>query len=48
MDQLSGQHNTKQAQGAVGILTDGLSDRQSAYQQLVAMALAPFVKAEYY
>ena len=48
MDQLSGQHNTKQAQGAVGILTDGLSDRQSAYRQLVAMALAPFVKAEYY
>ena len=48
MDQLTGQHNTKQAQGAVGILTGGLSDRRSAYGQLVAMALAPFVKTEYY
>jgi inosine/xanthosine triphosphatase len=48
MDQLTGQHNTKQAQGAVGILTGGLSNRQSAYQQLVAMALAPFVQVKYY
>jgi non-canonical (house-cleaning) NTP pyrophosphatase len=48
MDQLTGQHNTKQAQGAVGILTGGLSNRGSAYGQLVAMALAPFVKMEYY
>lgn len=48
MDDLAGQHNTKQAQGAVGILTGGLSNRQSAYEQLVAMALAPFVQAAYY
>jgi inosine/xanthosine triphosphatase len=48
MDQLTGQHNTKQAEGAVGILTGGLSNRQSAYEQLVAMALAPFVRPEYY
>jgi inosine/xanthosine triphosphatase len=48
MDQLSGQHNTKQAQGAVGILTGGLSDRKSAYGQLVAIALGPFVQAKYY
>jgi inosine/xanthosine triphosphatase len=48
MDRLTGQYNTKQAQGAVGILTGGLSNRQSAYQQLVAMALAPFVQAGYY
>ena len=48
MDELTGQHNTKQAQGAVGILTAGLSDRQLAYEQLVAMALAPFMQAEYY
>jgi inosine/xanthosine triphosphatase len=48
MDQLTGQHNTKQAEGAVGILTAGLSNRQSAYEQLVAMALAPFVRPEYY
>ncbi len=48
MDRLSGQHNTKQMQGAVGILTGGLSNRQKAYEQLVAMALAPFVQAKYY
>lgn len=48
MDELTGQHNTKQGQGAVGILTGGLSNRQLAYEQLVAMALAPFVRAEYY
>ena len=48
MDRLTGQHNTKQAQGAVGILTDGLSNRQLAYGQLVAMALGPFVKSDYY
>lgn len=48
MDQLTGQHNTKQSLGAVGILTNGLSNRQLAYEQLVAMALAPFVQAEYY
>jgi inosine/xanthosine triphosphatase len=48
MDRLTGQHNTKQAQGAVGILTGGLSDRQAAYAQLVTMALGPFLKAEYY
>ncbi|GAB4530548.1 MAG: inosine/xanthosine triphosphatase [Anaerolineae bacterium] len=48
MDRLTGQHNTKQGQGAVGILTGGLVDRQSAYAQLVAMALGPFLKTEYY
>ena len=48
MDRLSGQHNTKQGQGAVGILTGGLSNRRSAYEQLVARALAPFVRPEYY
>jgi len=39
---------SKQGQGAVGILTGGLCDRQSAYEQLVAMALAPFVQPGYY
>jgi len=48
MDQLTGQHNTKQAQGAVGILSGGLSNRQLAYAQLVAMALAPFLQTDYY
>ncbi len=48
MDALSGGHNTKQKQGAVGILTGGLSSRQAAYEQLVALAAAPFVSAEFY
>ncbi len=43
MDSLSNDHNTKQKQGAVGILTGGLSSRQAAYEQLVATAAAPFV-----
>jgi len=47
MDVLVNEHNTKQGRGAVGILTNGLSSRQTAYEQLVAMAAAPFV-TEYY
>ena len=47
MDALVNEHNTKQAQGAVGILTNGLSNRQAAYEQLVAMAAAPFVTGFY-
>jgi len=47
MDALVNEHNTKQGRGAVGILTNGLSSRQTAYEQLVAMAAAPFV-TEYY
>ena len=47
MDELVNEHNTKQGRGAVGILTNGLSSRQAAYEQLVAMAAAPFV-TEYY
>ncbi len=47
MDVLVNEHNTKQGRGAVGILTNRLSSRQAAYEQLVAMAAAPFV-TEYY
>ncbi len=47
MDALVNERNTKQGRGAVGILTNGLIDRQSAYEQLVAMAAAPFV-TDYY
>jgi inosine/xanthosine triphosphatase len=48
MDALVGQHNTKQGAGAVGILTDGLVDRQRAYETLVAYALAPFLTPEFW
>jgi inosine/xanthosine triphosphatase len=47
MDVLVNEHNTKQGRGAVGILTNGLSSRQAAYEQLVAMAAAPFVTGFY-
>ena len=48
MDALVSGHNTKQAAGAVGILTDGLVDRQRAYEVLVAYALAPFLTPQYW
>jgi inosine/xanthosine triphosphatase len=48
MDALVGQHNTKQGAGAVGILTDGIVDRQRAYETLVAYALAPFLTPEFW
>ncbi len=47
MDALIHEQNTKQRQGAVGVLTNGLSNRQAAYEQLVAMAAAPFVTGYY-
>lgn len=47
MDALVQEHNTKQGRGAVGILTGGLSSRRAAYEQLVAMAAAPFVTGYY-
>jgi inosine/xanthosine triphosphatase len=43
MDVLAGMSNVKYGLGAVGILTDGLVDRQRAYEALVAYALAPWL-----
>ncbi len=48
MDQLTGEHNTKHNQGAIGILTNGLSSRQAAYESLIKMALSPFIRPEWY
>jgi inosine/xanthosine triphosphatase len=48
MDQLFEQHNTKQQGGAVGLLTKGLFDRQTLYQQAVLLALIPFLQPELY
>jgi inosine/xanthosine triphosphatase len=48
MDRVAGTHNAKQAQGAVGILTVGLIDRQRAYEALITYALAPFLVPEYW
>ncbi len=46
MDALTGLADTKHTQGAVGILTAGLIDRQRAYESLVTYALAPFLTPE--
>ena len=46
MDRLTGEHNVKQRQGAVGVLTAGLVDRQAAYEVILAYALAPFLTVE--
>ena len=46
MDRLTGEHNTKHRQGAVGVLTAGLVDRQAAYEVILAYALAPFLTPE--
>jgi len=48
MDALVAGHNTKHGAGAVGILTDGLVDRQRAYEVLVTYALAPFLTPQYW
>jgi inosine/xanthosine triphosphatase len=43
MDILVGEHDTKHRQGAVGILTAGLVDRQAAYEVILTYALARFL-----
>lgn len=48
MDALIGGRDTKRGAGAVGILTDGLVDRQRAYEVLVAYALAPFLTPQFW
>lgn len=48
MDRLTGARDTKRGAGAVGILTDGLVDRQQAYEVLVSYALAPFLTPEHW
>jgi inosine/xanthosine triphosphatase len=46
MDRLTGEHNVKHRQGAVGILTAGLVDRQAAYEVILTYALARFLTPE--
>ncbi|MFP4321632.1 MAG: DUF84 family protein [Anaerolineales bacterium] len=48
MDALTGLTNTKQHVGAIGILTDGLLDRQRAYEVIVRLAVAPFRQPDLY
>ena len=48
MDELTGMKDTKKKMGAVGILTNGLFDRERAYQQIVACALVRHLHPEWY
>jgi len=41
-DQVFGRENSKQKNGAIGLLTDDVVDRTSYYVQAVVMALVPF------
>lgn len=48
MDALTGLRNTKQGHGAIGILTAGHLDRQTAYEHLLTLALARLLTPEYH
>jgi len=48
MDALTGLHNTKQKGGAIGALTDGRLNRQTAYEHLLTLALARLLTPGHY
>jgi inosine/xanthosine triphosphatase len=48
MDAVTGLHNTKQGDGAIGVLTDGYLNRQSAYEHVLTLALARLLTPAYY
>jgi inosine/xanthosine triphosphatase len=48
MDRLANQPNTKHQNGAIGILTNNLETRQSAYETIIRLALAPFRNPAWY
>lgn len=48
MDDILGQNNVKQKEGAVGILTAGLVLRHETFAVAVAYALASFIAPEFY
>lgn len=47
-DIVFGEHNSKQKNGAVGLLTNNLLDRTGFYVQAVVLALIPFLNNELY
>lgn len=47
-DIVFGLSNSKQAMGAIGILTGGVVDRTALYEQAVILALVPFKNPELY
>jgi inosine/xanthosine triphosphatase len=48
VDALTGAENSKQAGGAIGALTAGWLDRQSAYEHILILALAPLLTPCYF
>lgn len=48
MDELIHDRNTKQKQGTVGILTNGMINRTEAFEKGVIFALARFINPQYY
>jgi inosine/xanthosine triphosphatase len=48
MDRVAGTQDVKRGQGAVGLLTAGLIDRQRAYESLLTYALVPFLAPSYW
>jgi inosine/xanthosine triphosphatase len=48
MDHFTRTNNTKQQNGAIGILTNNLETRQSAYETIIRLALAPFQHPDWY
>jgi inosine/xanthosine triphosphatase len=47
-DLVFGRENSKQQEGAVGLLTDGAMDRRELYEQAVLLALIPLKQAKLY
>src|SRR5262245_23702130 len=47
-DRFFGRHNSKQQEGAIGILSDGKITRRALYKPAVTFALLPFLHPEYY
>jgi inosine/xanthosine triphosphatase len=48
MDRVAGTVGTKHGRGAVGLLTDGLIDRQAAYETLVTYALSRWIARDFW
>jgi len=47
MDDVTGEDGVARGRGAAGVLTDGLTDRETALEQAVAAAFGPFVTDHY-
>ena len=47
-DRVFGRSNSKQGNGAIGILTNDVIDRTGLYEHAVILALTPFIKKELY